>query len=67
MHVTSDYYRKREQQAQVVDSIAECLIHSVRRATSAASPDQVKPLRPSAQTLQGMARCYKQNHSQRIA
>ncbi|MGB0416661.1 MAG: hypothetical protein ACPGKS_07420 [Coraliomargarita sp.] len=67
MHVTSDYYRKREHQAQVVDALAERWINSVRRAASAAAEGEAKPLRPSARTLQGMARCHKQTHSQRIA
>ncbi|NQY33286.1 MAG: hypothetical protein HRT56_08975 [Coraliomargarita sp.] len=67
MHITSDYYRKREQQALVVDPIAERWISSVRRAAQAAAGGEAKPLRPSARTLQGLARCHKQTHSKRIA
>jgi len=68
MHVTSDYYRKREQQAPELDAIAERWIRSVRRAAAVAAKDEAhKPLRPSADTLLGMARCHKQTHSQRTA
>lgn len=68
MHVTSDYYRQREQQTPVVDELAERWISSVRRAAQVATAEgEAKPLRPSARTLRGMARCYKQTHCQRIA
>lgn len=66
MHVTSDHYRKSEPQAPVVDPLAERWMRSVRRAAAAAGVE-AKPLRPSARTLQGMARCHKQTHTQRIA
>ena len=67
MHVTSDYYREREHRPDAVDSLAARWITTVRRAAHAAAEGEAKPLRPSARTLRGMARCYQETHSQRIA
>ena len=68
MQVTSNYYRCRAQRA----AFAESLILHEESSPSAerlsySNSKQLKPLRPSRQTLRGLANLFKAQNQNRVA
>lgn len=68
MHVTSDYYRKRDVSPMQSCGLAERWIQSVRNAARVAQDaDSKHVLRPSVRTLEGMARSHAESRVHRLA
>ena len=66
MHVTSDYFRTRRRELSEM-SLVDRWQDAVRKAAAAVQAAEQTPLRPSQQTLRGLARCHRQARFQRIA
>ena len=68
MQVTSNYYRCRAQRAVFEESL---ILHEESSPSaerlSYSNSKQLKPLRPSRQTLRGLAKLFKAQNQNRVA
>ncbi len=70
MQVTSNYYRCRAQRAEFAEPLSlhvESESSSSVERTSSSNSKQSTPLRPSRQTLRGLANIFKTQNQNRVA